>query len=1161
MPEDVKQTDLPTAPAQEDVDMLDQSPPAPPVSATPVATHESTGPPPVVQETSTSKPVATKSQPVASEPPPVNWLLVQPEGGSSSKPIKRENGKGVETPVRDPRGPPLDYDNRISDLVRRKKIPIRDRLERVKYAFDEYSCGTPPPPPPSGIVVTNLSRLVTSDKIRAHFARYGEIEEFEYCCDKATGGFLGVCRVKFVDKTIRTQYRPGRKPKQVGERGGQDGHVSARSAMEKNHRQKIITLASHNEDGTYEPLRVVFDADGEVCKQEVRRALDIKYKRAKPQEHKPTLQKTQATPVPASPLPSKPKLAEPPLARRDPVPAGDRFLPRKASEDPSERPQAHRSSPGKPAPRGPFRLQPTSSRRTVDSYVPRGRRRNSDYDRSGSESDTASNADSEDNSRRWKDDDDRIYDHRSRVTRRQIPPARPVDISKEDRFRIAAMDRLARQPHQYIWLEKKDLEHTSAVHKMAVQGHFRPHYSPIVSSTYPYYQTKTELSPFQQVFDDCERWYITFQSGLTARRCYSEFAAKPLGNVTIQLHLEDPPSLRNVTEVEIAARARAAKAAERAAEEKAKDFGVHLMSQAASVSSTRQEPAETHLFVRGVVQQAKSLIIKDLETSFGKDLRQRLATPYVTAAWNSRDIGEKIQTTSVQSSPSRTVQAKHGSQSGTETETKVLGNRSHSQPKHASDEALEEAQTGSVQTNLPTFGKQEKHEVPQTRDARDAARAYALKRQSKTPAPQDQTSIVNGKLDKKDMVMQPDTPSITAPVLADIPNAAADLRREAGVAKKSRSPRKGSKKTLKAIEVLHFTSSEEDSEEEDVPLSQVAKEDMPTEKSVDKIADALKEGVPVKVEEIQAEEEAVLLVPSTEKGNTAPLEAVIHLPTPAPSDSVASSTKRELSESREESAKRPRLTSSASPEAVSPSVPLAPILPEEPPAAVKRGQAATRKAAARGRGKGKRGGKQRKKASATPAPEIDPLAGILAGIDQEDMFYLKIALQRQKAGLPLPPTDLPEEVEEDEDIQVVEPRHETGCARTEGYYKIPQAEKLRYLLARNQGKAESNKEGNSSLSVSRLARVNARHLASGLDKHKKATATDTDLLQLNQLQTRKKQLRFARSPIHDWGLYALEHIPAGEMVIEYVGEQIRQQVADKREKAYERQGIGSSYLL
>ncbi|KAJ2980176.1 hypothetical protein NUW54_g11041 [Trametes sanguinea] len=51
------------------------------------------------------------------------------------------------------------------------------------------------------------------------------------------------------------------------------------------------------------------------------------------------------------------------------------------------------------------------------------------------------------------------------------------------------------------------------------------------------------------------------------------------------------------------------------------------------------------------------------------------------------------------------------------------------------------------------------------------------------------------------------------------------------------------------------------------------------------------------------------------------------------------------------------------------------------------------------------------------------------------------------------------------------------------------------------------------------------------------------------------------SPIHDWGLYAMEKISRGEMVIEYVGEVIRAQVADKREKAYERQGIGSSYLF
>ncbi|KIP04034.1 hypothetical protein PHLGIDRAFT_76627 [Phlebiopsis gigantea 11061_1 CR5-6] len=88
--------------------------------------------------------------------------------------------------------------------------------------------------------------------------------------------------------------------------------------------------------------------------------------------------------------------------------------------------------------------------------------------------------------------------------------------------------------------------------------------------------------------------------------------------------------------------------------------------------------------------------------------------------------------------------------------------------------------------------------------------------------------------------------------------------------------------------------------------------------------------------------------------------------------------------------------------------------------------------------------------------------------------------------------------------------------------------------------------------------MNQVQLAMALSKGGNAA---TELVKFNQLQTRKKHLRFARSPIHDWGLYAMEKISRGEMVIEYVGEIIRAQVADKREKAYERQGIGSSYLF
>ncbi|NXQ71421.1 SE1BA methyltransferase, partial [Quiscalus mexicanus] len=39
---------------------------------------------------------------------------------------------------------------------------------------------------------------------------------------------------------------------------------------------------------------------------------------------------------------------------------------------------------------------------------------------------------------------------------------------------------------------------------------------------------------------------------------------------------------------------------------------------------------------------------------------------------------------------------------------------------------------------------------------------------------------------------------------------------------------------------------------------------------------------------------------------------------------------------------------------------------------------------------------------------------------------------------------------------------------------------------------------------------------------------------------RKKRLRFGRSRIHEWGLFAMEPIAADEMVIEYVGQNIRQ---------------------
>jgi hypothetical protein len=84
----------------------------------------------------------------------------------------------------------------------------------------------------------------------------------------------------------------------------------------------------------------------------------------------------------------------------------------------------------------------------------------------------------------------------------------------------------------------------------------------------------------------------------------------------------------------------------------------------------------------------------------------------------------------------------------------------------------------------------------------------------------------------------------------------------------------------------------------------------------------------------------------------------------------------------------------------------------------------------------------------------------------------------------------------------------------------------------------------------RGSRAAARQLSAGVP-----------LLQSNLLNTRQKRLRFARSGIHNWGLFAAERIEPTEMIIEYVGEVIRQKIADVREERYERVGIGSSYLF
>ena len=152
-------------------------------------------------------------------------------------------------------------------------------------------------------------------------------------------------------------------------------------------------------------------------------------------------------------------------------------------------------------------------------------------------------------------------------------------------------------------------------------------------------------------------------------------------------------------------------------------------------------------------------------------------------------------------------------------------------------------------------------------------------------------------------------------------------------------------------------------------------------------------------------------------------------------------------------------------------------------------------------------------------------------------------------------------------------RHLTGSARSEGYYVITSAEKkahLRVVSQKNRDASTSpskivsstNITNDMRISSSRASRFTQRQLFIGPESKKPPVPIDSaESVRYKQMKNRKRRLKFAKSDIHDWGLFAMEKIEANDMIIEYIGEKIRLKIADLRELEYEKQGIGSSYLF
>ncbi|XP_016342566.1 histone-lysine N-methyltransferase SETD1B-A-like isoform X3 [Sinocyclocheilus anshuiensis] len=198
------------------------------------------------------------------------------------------------------------------------------------------------------------------------------------------------------------------------------------------------------------------------------------------------------------------------------------------------------------------------------------------------------------------------------------------------------------------------------------------------------------------------------------------------------------------------------------------------------------------------------------------------------------------------------------------------------------------------------------------------------------------------------------------------------------------------------------------------------------------------------------------------------------------------------------------------------------------------------------------------------------------GIDEEDIRYLKITydkmLQQDNGNDWLndtlwvhhPPTNMGstsglKKKRKEDGIR----DHVTGCARSEGYYKIDKKDKMKYL---NSSRLQSEEPDVDTQGKSIPAQPQASTRAGSERRSEQrrllsSFSCDSDLLKFNQLKFRKKKIRFCKSHIHDWGLFAMEPIAADEMVIEYVGQNIRQVIADMREKRYEEKGIGSSYMF
>lgn len=186
--------------------------------------------------------------------------------------------------------------------------------------------------------------------------------------------------------------------------------------------------------------------------------------------------------------------------------------------------------------------------------------------------------------------------------------------------------------------------------------------------------------------------------------------------------------------------------------------------------------------------------------------------------------------------------------------------------------------------------------------------------------------------------------------------------------------------------------------------------------------------------------------------------------------------------------------------------------------------------------------------------------------DAEDLYLAKVALERLqgvKASSHCPFPDVARVLDELVPDNETEDIHDNGCSRAQGLMRITPRAKVHHVPTRQEEKAapQMSKLAMGALARQRRAAEAARQEEERDKEHDNSLYAAAGGAAGDLLRTCKKALKFAKSRIHDWGLYAAEPIAPRQMVIEYVGELVRHQVANERETRYERSGQFSTYLF